>query len=269
MNETSDIRSDSLSRLIPLSSAAAGRWRRTSARRLRPRSSTSRIRASSRWPTPNSFPSRGGRAQGRARVDRDRGGEPRCLPLRARLSLASGRVVEVKARLGDTVKKGQLLLKVRSADISGAFSDYRQAVADETLAKTQLERARSSSRRERSHRRTWRSPSTWKTKARVSREAAGEAPGPRRDRPGAPAERDRRCLCAHLGRHRRAERDGRRRRQDPRQLAQPLHHREPRPCLDHVRRIRERFSLCPPRRLRGRPPERLPRQGVQGAGSAI
>ena len=58
------------------------------------------------------------------------------------ISLASGRVVEIKARLGDTVKKGQLLLKVRSADISGAFSDYRQAVADETLAKAQLERAK-------------------------------------------------------------------------------------------------------------------------------
>ena len=58
------------------------------------------------------------------------------------VSLASGRAIEVKARLGDTVQKGQLLLKVRSADISGAFSDYRQAVADETLARTQLERAK-------------------------------------------------------------------------------------------------------------------------------
>jgi cobalt-zinc-cadmium efflux system membrane fusion protein len=58
------------------------------------------------------------------------------------VSLASGRVVEIKARLGDTVKKGQLLLKVRSADISGAFSEYRQALADETLAKAQSERAK-------------------------------------------------------------------------------------------------------------------------------
>ncbi len=57
------------------------------------------------------------------------------------ISLASGRVVEIRARLGDTVKKGQLLLKVRSSDISGAFSDYRQALADEALAKAQLERA--------------------------------------------------------------------------------------------------------------------------------
>ena len=57
------------------------------------------------------------------------------------ISLASGRVVEIKARLGDTVKKGQVLLRVQSADISGAFSDYQKAVADEKLARTQLERA--------------------------------------------------------------------------------------------------------------------------------
>src|SRR5271157_5487941 len=58
------------------------------------------------------------------------------------VSLASGRAVEVRARLGDTVKKGQLLLRVRSADIAAAFSEYRQAVADETLAKAQLERSK-------------------------------------------------------------------------------------------------------------------------------
>jgi cobalt-zinc-cadmium efflux system membrane fusion protein len=58
------------------------------------------------------------------------------------ISLAAGRVVEVHARLGDTVQKGQLLLRVQSADISAAFSDYRKAVADEHLARTQLERAK-------------------------------------------------------------------------------------------------------------------------------
>lgn len=57
------------------------------------------------------------------------------------VSLASGRVVEIKARLGDTVKKGQVLLRVQSADISGAFSDYQKAVTDEQLTRTQLERA--------------------------------------------------------------------------------------------------------------------------------
>lgn len=58
------------------------------------------------------------------------------------MSLASGRVVEIHARLGDTVRKGQLLMRVRSTDIAGAFSDYRKAVADETLARTQFERAK-------------------------------------------------------------------------------------------------------------------------------
>jgi len=57
------------------------------------------------------------------------------------ISIASGRVVEIDARLGDTVKKGQLLLKVQSSDISGAFSDYQKAVADEKLVQTQLDRA--------------------------------------------------------------------------------------------------------------------------------
>jgi cobalt-zinc-cadmium efflux system membrane fusion protein len=58
------------------------------------------------------------------------------------VSLASGRITEIHARVGDTVKKGQLLLKVQSADISQAFSDYRQAVVDETLAKAQLNRSK-------------------------------------------------------------------------------------------------------------------------------
>jgi cobalt-zinc-cadmium efflux system membrane fusion protein len=57
------------------------------------------------------------------------------------ISLATGRVVEIKARLGDTVKKGEVLLRVQSSDIAGAFSDYRKAQADEQLARTQLERA--------------------------------------------------------------------------------------------------------------------------------
>jgi cobalt-zinc-cadmium efflux system membrane fusion protein len=56
-------------------------------------------------------------------------------------SLASGRVVEIDARLGDRVTKGQLLFKVRSTDIAGAFSDYRKAVRNEELAKIQLNRA--------------------------------------------------------------------------------------------------------------------------------
>ncbi len=58
------------------------------------------------------------------------------------ISIATGRVVEIKARLGDTVKKGQLLLRLQSADMSAAFSEYRKAVADEKLARIQADRAK-------------------------------------------------------------------------------------------------------------------------------
>jgi cobalt-zinc-cadmium efflux system membrane fusion protein len=58
------------------------------------------------------------------------------------ISLASGRVVEIDARIGDTVTKGQLLMRVQSADISQAFSDYKSAVADQTLARAQFDRSK-------------------------------------------------------------------------------------------------------------------------------
>jgi cobalt-zinc-cadmium efflux system membrane fusion protein len=57
------------------------------------------------------------------------------------VSLASGRVVAIHARLGDTVQKGQLLLTIRSDDVAGGFDAYRKAVADELLARKQLNRA--------------------------------------------------------------------------------------------------------------------------------
>jgi cobalt-zinc-cadmium efflux system membrane fusion protein len=57
------------------------------------------------------------------------------------ISLAAGRVVEIKARLGDEVKKGQVLLRVRSNDVSGAYQFYLKAVNDERLARVQYERA--------------------------------------------------------------------------------------------------------------------------------
>jgi cobalt-zinc-cadmium efflux system membrane fusion protein len=58
------------------------------------------------------------------------------------ISIATGRVVELHARLGDTVQKGQLLMRVQSADLSSAFSDYRKAIADAKLAAIQFERAK-------------------------------------------------------------------------------------------------------------------------------
>ena len=58
------------------------------------------------------------------------------------VSLSSGRVIDLRARLGDQVHQGQLLLRIQSADVSAAFSDYRKAVADEALARAQLDRAK-------------------------------------------------------------------------------------------------------------------------------
>ncbi len=57
-------------------------------------------------------------------------------------SLATGRIVEIDAQLGDAVKKDQLLFKVRSTDIAGAYSDYLKAVKNEELARIQLDRAK-------------------------------------------------------------------------------------------------------------------------------
>jgi cobalt-zinc-cadmium efflux system membrane fusion protein len=57
------------------------------------------------------------------------------------ISLAAGRVVEIDARLGDEVKKGQLLLKVRSNDISAAYQTYLKAENDERFNRLQYQRA--------------------------------------------------------------------------------------------------------------------------------
>ena len=58
------------------------------------------------------------------------------------ISLASGRIVDIRARLGDHVKKGELLLKVQSPDITNAFDTYLKAANDELLANKALVRAR-------------------------------------------------------------------------------------------------------------------------------
>jgi len=58
------------------------------------------------------------------------------------ISLASGKVAGIYARLGDTVKNGQTLFRIRSDDVSGGYSNYRKAIADELLARAQLERTK-------------------------------------------------------------------------------------------------------------------------------
>jgi cobalt-zinc-cadmium efflux system membrane fusion protein len=56
-------------------------------------------------------------------------------------SLGAGRVVDLRVRLGDNVKKGQTLLIISSPDLSAAFSDYQKAKADEVLSRKALDRA--------------------------------------------------------------------------------------------------------------------------------
>ncbi len=58
------------------------------------------------------------------------------------VSLASGRVVDIHTRLGANVRKGDLLMTVRSDDVSGGYSNYKMAVADEILARAQLDRTK-------------------------------------------------------------------------------------------------------------------------------
>jgi cobalt-zinc-cadmium efflux system membrane fusion protein len=51
------------------------------------------------------------------------------------ISLANGRVVDVLVRLDDNVKKGQLLFKVQSSDVTNAYDAYLKTVNDEQLAR--------------------------------------------------------------------------------------------------------------------------------------
>jgi cobalt-zinc-cadmium efflux system membrane fusion protein len=57
------------------------------------------------------------------------------------LSLSGGRAVDIRTRLGDDVKKGQVLVLISSPDLSSAFSDFQKAQANELLAQKQLQRA--------------------------------------------------------------------------------------------------------------------------------
>ena len=58
------------------------------------------------------------------------------------ISLANGRVVDIKVRLNDAVKKGQLIMRVQSPDVTTAFNAYLKAVNDEQLANKAFLRAK-------------------------------------------------------------------------------------------------------------------------------
>jgi membrane fusion protein, heavy metal efflux system len=58
-------------------------------------------------------------------------------------SLGSGRVIDLKAHLGDQVERGQPLLVISSSDLGGANGDFQKARADEELSRKALTRAES------------------------------------------------------------------------------------------------------------------------------
>lgn len=62
----------------------------------------------------------------------------RTVPVNA---LGSGRVMDLRAQLGDHVQQGQILVTISSPDLSSALAEYLKAVADEGMSKKQLDRA--------------------------------------------------------------------------------------------------------------------------------
>lgn len=58
------------------------------------------------------------------------------------ISLASGKVVDIRARLDDNVRKGQLLFRVQSPDVTAAFDTYLKAVNDEQMNNKAYQRAK-------------------------------------------------------------------------------------------------------------------------------
>ncbi len=57
-------------------------------------------------------------------------------------SLSAGRVIDLRVRLGDNVRRGQVLLTLSSPDVAQAAADVRKFQADADLARRALERAR-------------------------------------------------------------------------------------------------------------------------------
>ena len=57
-------------------------------------------------------------------------------------SLAGGKLLDLRAHLGDEVQRGQVLMVIHTPDLAKAIADYRKAVADQALADKALRRAR-------------------------------------------------------------------------------------------------------------------------------
>ena len=153
------------------------------------------------------------------------------------VSLGGGRVVEIKAKLGDSVRKGQTLLLIDSPDLSQAFSDYQKFKADEQLAAKQLARAQLLYDKGAIALADLETAQDAEAKAKVDLQTAAPAhksAGRKHQQPLAAAAGGR----ANLRDHRRPADHRRHWREVARQLAQPVHHRRPVHRLGGLRRLR-------------------------------
>ena len=125
------------------------------------------------------------------------------------ISLANGRVVDIQARLDDNVKKGQLLLNVQSPDVTNAFDTYLKAVNDEQLANKAYVRAKDLYKHGAISQAMLEQAEDAENDAKADLDRGRRAvEDPRRRQESPQQHRER--VCAHLRRHRRAERDQRR-----------------------------------------------------------
>ena len=158
------------------------------------------------------------------------------------ISMANGRVVAIRARLDDNVKKGQLLFSVQSPDIANAFDAYLKAVNDEQLANKAYIRAKDLYEHGAIAQAMLEQAEDTEKDAKADLTAAEEQlriygvdnspPQPHRER-----------LRADLGRHHRAKHHrGGGNRRCAFGIGDGLHHRRPELGVDSLRCVRE--SIC-------------------------
>jgi len=136
-------------------------------------------------------------------------------------SLAGGRVMDIRARLGDEVAKGQVLLLINSADLALAISDYKKAQTDEALANKAVDRAAVALLARRPGREGPGASAGHRAES-AGRRGLGAGADPAAGRRSGAAIGGHRGEVADRGDHCGAEHGGRRGRKEPGQLAQPV-----------------------------------------------
>ena len=143
------------------------------------------------------------------------------------ITLANGRVIDVKVRLGDDVKKGQLLFRVQSPDITNAFDAYLKAVNDEQLANRAYVRAEDLFKHGAISQAMLEQADDAERNAKADLDAAGSATADPRCGQESSQQRGR-CACPDLRRHHHPEHHQCRRcGRGPFRLGDCLHHCRP------------------------------------------